>query len=109
MSIIDGNGFNPLNSQPKKQGGVGQQSTNPQQNKTTPAQGQTATPEVSNDQSVQISSAGRQLNQLEKEMVDTKAFQEEKVNLIKQAIDDGTYKPNPAAIAKKMAAFDQSF
>jgi len=57
---------------------------------------------------VTISAAGRQLNELEQSMTDKLQFDRKKVELVKQAIDDGTYKPNVGAIARNMLDFEQS-
>jgi|GEM_PF-1307958 len=107
MNRIDGNGFNPMQSQQRNQGKVNQA----YQSDDTKAPPKSAPKEQSlnNTSEVNISSAGRQLNQLEQEMSDTKAFNQEKVNLIKQAVDDGTYKPDTQAIAQKMVNFERGF
>jgi len=54
---------------------------------------------------VQISDTGRQLNEMEKTL-DTRAFDQEKISVIKQAIADDTYKPDARSIAQKMFDFD---
>lgn len=101
MNRIDGNQLSQLQSQQKKaehaqKGAISSPTAQP-----------TATnaKEAPTSDSVEISAAGRQLQELEKSM-DTQAFNEQRVSLIKQAVDDGTYKPDPMSIAQKMVEMD---
>lgn len=101
MNRIDGNQMSQLQSQAKKsndaQKSASASTASPSASKP---EGSSTAPE-----SVNISSAGRQLQELEQSM-DTQAFDEQKVSLIKQAVDDGTYKPNAMNIAQKMVQMD---
>lgn len=99
MNRIDGNQLSQLQSQAKKANApaISQAATT----KTNTESGVAATA----SDSVQISDAGRQLNELEKTM-DTSAFNKQKVDLVKQAVDDGTYKPNAMNIANTMLSMD---
>lgn len=100
MNRIDGNQLSQLQSQTRKAETA--QKTGASATASTEAD---ATQAQSGD-SVRISDAGRQLSQLEKSM-DTKAFNEQKVSLIKQSVESGTYKPDAMSIARKMLAYDQ--
>lgn len=101
MTRIDGNQLSQLQSQAKK-------SDTAQKSSATGAaakDGQATAGTAASEDSVKISAEARQLNELEKSL-DTQSFNKEKVSLIKQAVDDGTYKPNSMAIAQKMIDLD---
>lgn len=101
MNRIDGNQLSQLQSQAKKA-----DTTAKKVDSSNKAQTEVATSGPAAD-SVQISDAGRQLSELEKSM-DTSAFNAQKVALIKQAVDDGTYKPDAQVIAQKMLNMDNT-
>ena len=99
MNKIDGNQLSQLQSQTKKtQNGAATKAT------TTQASGTEQAPATTD--TVNISDTARQLSAMEHSM-ESQVFNQEKVSLIKQAVDDGTYKPNPQAIAQSMVRFDQ--
>jgi len=102
MNRIDSHQLNQLHSQQSKSDKAAKSQSTGQ---TTAAPGAPAADTSQSSESVHISDTGRQLQALEQNL-DTKAFNKEKVSLIKQAIDDGTYKPNAASIASKMLQFD---
>ena len=80
----------------------------PQQNKTAAQQAAASTAQATNvprQDSVSLTQSAQQLNQVQKKSAETPVNQE-KVDKLKKAIQNGEYKVDPQSLAKKIARLE---
>lgn len=77
--------------------------------KTGSAQDGSAAAKTGAESTVQISARGQMLNRLQNQMGKETPVNREKVESLKIAVANGSYKPDAQAIAKRMLESDQSF